>query len=142
MCSNSDELWSFADSKANARCVWSALCRQTRRVVAYFVEDRSADAAHTLRERSPPAYRCRATRSDFRLAYDEVFPRRIQRPCDKGDGETCYVERWNCTLRQRLGRFVRTTLSFPSATGCTHWPCVCSSIITICPLTNYHYLQL
>jgi insertion element IS1 protein InsB len=22
------------------------------------------------------------------------------------------VERWNCTLRQRLGRFVRKTLSF------------------------------
>ena len=32
--------------------------------------------------------------------------------CDKSEGETCHVERWNCTLRQRLGRFVRKTLSF------------------------------
>ena len=25
---------------------------------------------------------------------------------------TAHVERWNCTLRQRLGRFVRETISF------------------------------
>ena len=54
----------------------------------------------------------RATRRDFLLAYAEVFPRRTHRLCDKAEGETCYVERGNCTLRQRLGRFVRKTLSF------------------------------
>ena len=31
---------------------------------------------------------------------------------DKNTGETAHVERWNNTLRQRLGRFVRKTLSF------------------------------
>ena len=36
----------------------------------------------------------------------------LQRLCDKSEGETCHVERWNCTLRQRLGRFVHKTLSF------------------------------
>jgi len=30
----------------------------------------------------------------------------------KETGETAHVERWNCTLRQRLGRFVREMLSF------------------------------
>jgi insertion element IS1 protein InsB len=30
----------------------------------------------------------------------------------KETGETAHVERWNCTLRQRIGRFVRKTLSF------------------------------
>jgi IS1 transposase len=30
----------------------------------------------------------------------------------KETGETAHVERWNNTLRQRLGRFVRKTLSF------------------------------
>ena len=107
-----DELWSFVGSKANARWVWIALCRQTRQIVAYFVGDRSADAARALRGRIPADYRCRATRSDYWLAYDEVFPRRTHRLCGKGAGETCHVERWNCTLRQRLGRFVRKTLSF------------------------------
>ena len=107
-----DELWSFVGSKANARWIWIALCRQTRQIVAYFVGDRSADSARALHARIPLEYRCRATRSDFWLAYDEVFPRRAHRCTGKGAGETCYVERWNCTLRQRLGRFVRKTLSF------------------------------
>jgi insertion element IS1 protein InsB len=107
-----DELWSFVGSKANARWVWIALCRQTRQVVAYFLGDRSADSAHALRARIPPAYGRRATRSDFWLPYAEVFPRRTHRLCDKKEGETCHVERWNNTLRQRLGRFVRRTLSF------------------------------
>ena len=30
----------------------------------------------------------------------------------KDSGETAHVERWNNTLRQRLGRFVRKSLSF------------------------------
>ena len=107
-----DELWSFVGAKANARWVWIALCRQTRQIVAYFVGDRSADSARALRERIPPDYRRRATRSDWWLAYDEVFLRRTHRSCGKEEGETCHVERWNCTLRQRLGRFVRKTLSF------------------------------
>jgi hypothetical protein len=28
------------------------------------------------------------------------------------DGNTCYLERWNCTLHQRLGCSVLSTLSF------------------------------
>ena len=107
-----DELWSFVGCKLNARWVWIALCRQTRQIIAYFVGDRSAESAHALRERIPADYRCRATRSDWWLAYSEVFPRRTHRCTGKGAGETCHVERWNCTLRQRLGRFVRKTLSF------------------------------
>ena len=46
----------------------------TRQIVAYFVGDRSTESAQALRERMPPEYRCRATRSDFWLAYEEVFP--------------------------------------------------------------------
>ena len=34
------------------------------------------------------------------------------RPVGKSEGQTNHVERWNGTLRQRLGRFVRKTLSF------------------------------
>ena len=63
-----DELWSSAGSKLNARWVWVALCRQARQVVACFVGDRSAQSARALRERIPPAYRCRAPRSDCWLA--------------------------------------------------------------------------
>ncbi len=33
----------------------------------------------------------------------------------KETGETAHVERWNNTLRQRLARFVRKTLSFSNS---------------------------
>ena len=107
-----DELWSFVGAKANVRWVWIALCRQTRQIVAYFVGDRSADSARALRERLPPDYRCRATRSDFWPAYAAAFPQRTHRLCGKAAGETNHAERWFGTLRQRLGRVVRKTLSF------------------------------
>jgi hypothetical protein len=38
-------------------------------------------------------------------------------------GETAHVERWNNTLRQRLARFVRKTLSF-SKSGILHEACL------------------
>ena len=108
-----DELWSFVGAKVHPRWVWIALCRQSRQVVACLVgKDRSAAGAQTLRAPLPADYRRRATRSDWLLAYAEVFPRRTHRCCDKSEGQTCHVERWNNTLRQRLGRFVRKTLSF------------------------------
>ena len=34
----------------------------------------------------------------------------------KETGETAHIDRWNCTLRQRLARFVRKTLSFSKST--------------------------
>ncbi len=35
-----------------------------------------------------------------------------ERRVGKETGQTAHVERWNNTLRQRVGRFVRKTLSF------------------------------
>ncbi len=111
-----DERWSFVGSRLHTACrVWTALCRQLRRIVAYFVGDRSADRARARRERIPADHRCRATRIDSWLADDEVFPRRIHRSTGKGAGETCHVERRNCTLHPRRGRFVRETLSLTQA---------------------------
>ena len=110
-----DEPRSFVGCQANARWVWSALCRRPRQVVAYVPSGtvrRTAPARCARATRPPPDCRCRAPRRDWWLAYAEVFPKRTHRSSGKGAGETCHVERWNCTLRQRLGRFVRKTLSF------------------------------
>ena len=126
-----DELWSFVGSKANVRWVWVALCRQTRQIVAYFVGDRSAESARALRERLPPEYRCRATRSDFWLAYEEVFPRRTHRMCGKAEGQANHAERFFCTLRASAWA-ASCARHFPSprASACTHSPCACSSTST------------
>jgi len=44
----------------------------------------------------------------------------------KGSGQTNHVERSNGTLRQRLGRFVRKTLSFSK---CNHMHEICLRLL-------------
>ncbi len=107
-----DELWSFVTSKDNQRWVWIALCRRTRQVVAFFIGDRSEASCRKLWERLPDAYRDCRTFSDFWSAYQKVFATGNHHSVGKESGETNHVERWNNTLRQRLARFVRKTLSF------------------------------
>ncbi len=107
-----DELWSFVRSKHNKRWVWLAVCRRTRQVVAYAIGDRSETTCRLLWSRVPPAYRQGLLYSDVWESYQAVLPDDHHRPVDKRSGATNHVERWNLTLRQRLGRFVRKTLSF------------------------------
>ncbi len=107
-----DELWSFVLKKARKRWVWLALCRATRQVVAYAIGDRGEATCRKLWERIPQAYRGGHCYSDFWEAYRVVLPADQHTAIGKDGGETAHVERWNNTLRQRLGRFVRKSLSF------------------------------
>ena len=107
-----DELWSFVLKKSRKRWIWIALCRRTRQVVAFVVGDRSAQTCRQLWEHLPPAYRSGQCYTDFWEAYPQVIPAQQHTACGKDSGLTAHVERWNNTLRQRLGRFVRKTLSF------------------------------
>jgi IS1 family transposase len=107
-----DELWSFVLKKARKRWVWIALCRQTRQVVAYFIGDRSQSSCQQLRERIPEPYRQGYCYSNFWEAYSVVIPAEHHRAAGKETGLTAHVQCWNNTLRQRLGRFVRKSLSF------------------------------
>lgn len=76
------------------------------------VGDRSARTCARLWERIPKAYRALMTFTDFWKAYQKVVPHGQHQACEKGSGLTNTVERFNLTLRQRLGRMVRKTLSF------------------------------
>jgi len=107
-----DELWSFVLKKSKKRWIWIALCRRTRQVVAYYIGDRSEQSCRNLWKRIPPAYRKLISYSDFWKAYEQVFSSETHQSVGKESGETTHVERWNNTLRQRLARFVRQTLSF------------------------------
>ena len=107
-----DELWSFVLKKSNQQWVWIALCRRTRQVVAYYVGDRSEASCRQLWQRIPAAYKRCTTYSDFWAAYQKVFPKQTHRSVGKQSGQTAHVERWNNTLRQRIARFLRKTLSF------------------------------
>ena len=48
----------------------------------------------------------------FWSAYDQIFPESRHRCVGKKSGKTNLIERFNCTLRQRVFRLVRKTLSF------------------------------
>ncbi|AFY39573.1 IS1 transposase [[Leptolyngbya] sp. PCC 7376] len=61
----------------------------------------------------PGVYRqCAVAYSDFWSAYGLIFPSKRHRFVSKETGKTSYIERFNCTLRQRVSRLVRKTLSF------------------------------
>ena len=109
-----DELWSFVHRKSDKVWVWLvALCRQTRQVVALVTGDRSrATCERRLWQAVPESYKESSCYSDFWEAYQTVIPQDQHEATGKEEGEPCHVERWINTLRQRLSRFVRKTLSF------------------------------
>jgi insertion element IS1 protein InsB len=107
-----DELWSFVRSKAEPAWIWGALDRTTRQVVACCLGDRSDESCRYLWEQVPAPWRAATCYTDFWEAYQAVIPDAQHEASGKGDGQTAHVERFNNTLRQRLGQFVRKTLSF------------------------------
>ncbi len=118
-----DELWSFVQRKKNKRWVWLAQCRRTRQIVAYAIGDRSEKTCALLWKRVPKPYKEAVLYTDFWEAYQKVLPKERHHAVGKGAGQTCHVERFNNTLRQRMARFVRKTLSF-SKTDAMHENCL------------------
>jgi len=73
---------------------------------------RCAKSCRKLWKRIPDKYRCCHTFSDFWHTYQQVIDSGKHNSVGKESGETAHVERWNNTLRQRISRYVRKTLSF------------------------------
>ena len=108
-----DEMWSFVVSKRNKQWIWIALDVTTKQVIAFYVGDRSASSARELWRRIPQVYRDHATfYTDGLSAYKTVLPSEMHQVCAKSSGHTNMIERFNCTLRQRVSRLVRGALSF------------------------------
>jgi insertion element IS1 protein InsB len=55
---------------------------------------------------------CATVYTDYWEAYETVIPSKRHRAVGKDIGLTSYIERFNNTLRQRVSRLVRKTLSF------------------------------
>ncbi len=90
-----------------------ALDTETKQVIAFYVGDRSRRSAKKLWQRIPAVYREQAIfYTDAWEAYKEVIPAARHRICAKSTGHTNIIERFNCTLRQRVSRLVRASLSF------------------------------
>jgi IS1 family transposase/transposase-like protein len=106
-----DEMWTFVGCKANKWWLWTVLCRRTRQIVAFVLGDHSKATCKKLWGRIPDSYRRCHSFSDFWQAY-AALNLETHQCVGKETGETAHVERWYNTLRQRLGRVVRKTLSF------------------------------
>ena len=109
-----DEVFSFVTRKSNKAWIWTALCicKRTRQIVAYAIGDRSESTCKRLYDSIPASYKHAHTYSNFWQAYAAILPEATHTSVGKETGLTNHMERWNNTLRQRVGRVVRKTLSF------------------------------
>ena len=107
-----DELCAFVRHRRRGVVwLWLALCRRTRQIVAHALGARDDATARLLWSRVPSAYRQGPLHTDHLESYHNILPAAQHRAaCSKGP--TNHVERFNNTLRQRLGRLVRKTLPF------------------------------
>lgn len=107
-----DELWSFVGNKKRVRWIWLAICLRTRQIIAYHIGDRSQESCEQFWMNIPRPYWRSFTYSDLWEAYQNVFDTETHFSVGKESGKTSHIERFICTLRQRVGRLVRKTLSF------------------------------
>jgi len=108
-----DEMWSFVQQKANRQWSWIAMDAQTRQVIAFHIGDRSRDSATALWAKIPLVYRDQAMfHTDQYDAYTGVIPAERHKSITKKARKTNHIERFNNTLKQRVSRLVRETLSF------------------------------
>ena len=106
-------MWSFVRNKDNKQWLWFALDVETREIVGVYVGSRDITGALGLWNSLPPVYRqCAVCYTDFWAAYEAIFPHSRHKAVGKESGKTCYIERFNLTVRQRVSRLVRKTLSF------------------------------
>ena len=90
-----------------------AMDAKTRQLIAFHVGDRSRDSAKSLWASIPVVYREPAPfLRDQYEAYYGVIPAERHKAITKQARKTNHIERFNNTLRQRLSRLVRATLSF------------------------------
>ena len=108
-----DEMWSFVGNKGNKQWIWLAIDGFTKEIVGVYIGKRDQTGAQGLWDSLPAVYRqCAVSYTDFWTAYGIVFPQKRHRAVGKDTGQTNYIERFNNTMRQRISRLGRKTLSF------------------------------
>ena len=108
-----DEMWSFVGSKENKAWIGLAMDEATREIVGFDLGDRTRAGAWGYGSLCPlsTAHAPRAI---------QTFGRPMSQSClslrhgsvGKNTGQTNYIERFNNTLRRRVGRLLRQSLSF------------------------------
>ena len=108
-------MWSFVGKKRNKVWIWLALLvvDNKRQIVGFHVGTRDKKGAEGLWDSLPPEVKKEGIfYTDFWDSYKEVIPSESHNAVGKGSGKTNHIERFNNTLRQRISRLGRKTLSF------------------------------
>jgi insertion element IS1 protein InsB len=108
-----DEMWSVVQKKANKQWIWIARDATPRQIIAFHVGDRRRESGTELWANIPMVYREQAKfDTDQYEVYQGVMPGEQHRAITKKARKTHHIERFHNTLRQRVSRLVRETLSF------------------------------
>jgi insertion element IS1 protein InsB len=106
-----DELFTFVKIKVNQIRIWIVQCRRTRQILSFFIGDGSMKSCKRLWRKLPTEYLGCKSFSDLWQSYN-CIPTKTHHKVGKETGQTNHIERLNNTLRQRVSRLVRKTLSF------------------------------
>ena len=104
-----DEMWvGILSWWINKKWIWLAIDINTKEIVGTYIGNLDIKGAKGLWDSLPPVYKqCAVSYTDFWEAYN--FPEVTNQ---LETGLTNRIERFNCTMRQRISRLVRSTLSF------------------------------
>ncbi len=112
------EVWCYVGSKKNQVWIWLAVCRRTRQIIAWHYGPRDEISCQLLWAKVPQPYKEKMCYSDFWHSYKQVIPQEQHHACAKQEGQTNHIGRFNLTLRQRVSRLVRKTLSYSKTLLC------------------------
>lgn len=104
-----DELWSFVQKKKNKRWIWVAYDPVHRLVIAYHIGGRGKQAAKKFWNKIPDILKGCYFETDDWEAYRSIIPSTQHKV---GKDLTFYIEGFNATIRARVSRLVRKSLSF------------------------------
>jgi len=107
-----DELCGFCGKKKNKQWIWAALSRNTRQIVAYVIGDRSEKTFQRLIRKIPIEWLKIQSYSDAWKSYSCLLSKGNHRMVGKETGQTNHIERYWASLRARVSRYVRKSLSF------------------------------
>jgi insertion element IS1 protein InsB len=107
-----EAMWRLVQKKAHKQWLWIAMDAIPRPIIAFPVGDRSAKSGKALWAKIPLVSRAQATfPTDPSAGSQGVMPAAQHRAITKNARKTNHIERFNNTLRQRVSRLVRETLS-------------------------------
>lgn len=84
---------------------------ETKEILGAYIGNCSSERAKCLWLSLSGVYR-QVAYTNFGQAYADTFPAKRHKAVGKETGKTNYIQRFNCTMRQRVARLGRKTLSF------------------------------